>query len=190
MPRRLGPEEEAISLVRQFLKRAASPLTREAGRELYRAYLKRTMSGCTWRVGDAKAEKLIGRAKDGDQDADTIIREVAHSFLAHGYQLPELLNAYVLNLLVSPASYRPPRRRGPNPAQNWYRDIWLAMGVFLLTERGFKPTKKRTSTKTESACSIVENVSNTSEAAAEKIWMRAKVLDEDLGKMARVLSEK
>jgi hypothetical protein len=149
------------------------------------------MSGCSWRVGDAKAEELIGRAEDGDQDADTIVRELAHSFMAQGYQLPELLNAYVLNLLVPPASpYRPICKRGPNPAENWYRDIWLAMAVSLVTERGFKPTKKRTTTKTESACSVVAKASTTSEATVEKIWTRARVLGEELGKMAKVLSEK
>ena len=132
---------------------------------LYRGSLKRdavTSWAPPWRGGGALAyndkavSRLMERARDGDADADAVLRDIASDILKAGVLLRIPLANYIVDVLGKPASKA--SKPGPKPNALKVRNRYIADAVDRVTKLGFKPYRNQASRSDHhpaSACSIV-----------------------------------
>jgi hypothetical protein len=125
---------------------------------------------------DEKGERLIARAKAGDEVAHKVLCSIASRFIAGDCAMPASLGRYAAEVLGRQSQGAPRRRRGRDPYGNHVRDFHITSAVLNVARLGLKPTRNR-ATEKESACSIVRGALeklgvHLSEAAVEKIWER------------------
>jgi hypothetical protein len=116
----------------------------------------------TW--NEKLAAKLIADAKQGDADADQVLRETAAEFLQRRIPLPDELADYVAAYLQQANSSKKQSHKTE------YRDWILALTVADVAWR-FKlnPTRNR-ATEKHCACSIVARATKLSEKTIQNAW--------------------
>jgi hypothetical protein len=122
----------------------------------------------TW--NEKLAAKLIADAKQGDVDADQVLREVAIEFLQRRIPLPNELADYVAAYLQQANSGKAQSHKTD------YRDWILALTVADVVRR-FKlnPTRNR-ATQRHCACSIVARATKLSEKTVQNAGTITKAL--------------
>jgi hypothetical protein len=131
----------------EWVNKIGENLTGEASRLVLRHYIREMV-----RSGTIPTMKVISAARDGHEDADFALRELAVEMLDRHEPLPSALAAYVQEALLRPPVTYP---QGRNIADTWYRDIGIAVLVSLASERWDIPATRNRLTKRPSACSVV-----------------------------------
>ena len=123
----------------------------------------------TW--NEKLAGKVIADAKQGDADADQVLREVAAEFLIKRIPLPDELADYVAAYLQHPNSSKKQSHKKD------YRDWILAFTVHDIA-RHFKlnPTRYK-ATEEHCACSIVAQATRLFEKTAPNAWRSEKTVE-------------
>ena len=106
----------------------------------------------------AKMRGLIKMARDGDADADVILRDIASDMLKEGVPLPKPLATYSAEALrIPPGKVR--LRPGPGPNALMIRNRIIFDAVMAVKGLGYRADRNRAPArgvhKKESACSIV-----------------------------------
>jgi hypothetical protein len=116
----------------------------------------------TW--NEELAAELIADAKQGDADANQVLREVAAEFLTTRIPLPDELADYVASYLQHPNSNK------KHSHKKDYRDWILAFTVHDIA-RQFKlnPTRNK-ATEEHCACSIVAAATRLSPSTVQNAW--------------------
>jgi hypothetical protein len=124
----------------------------------------------TW--NEKLAAKLIADAKQGDADADQVLREAAAVFLQRRIPLPNELADYVAAYLQQANSSKKQSHKTD------YRDWFLAFTVANVARR-FKlnPTRNRATTEKHCACSIVALATKLSEKTIQNAWHAYEGID-------------
>jgi hypothetical protein len=158
--------EAALAKTRAFFDDASRPDLIEPGEEFDPVYQ---------RLGKLDDPALLKLARDGDWEADALLRlrmqnELFH--LDHLGKLPKRLFPILSELLLSDTV---PSPRGPGrcAAENSRRDFLIALAIEHLKVDGFDPTSSPAS-KNTSACSIVAQVLGLNERAVVKVWGKKK----------------
>jgi hypothetical protein len=118
------------------------------------------------------AAKLIADAKQGDTDADQVLREVAAEFLTKRIPLPNELADHVVPCLQANSSTQSHKMESnSNRAHKTeYRDWILALTVDVIVRRfNLKPTRNR-ETLEHCACSIVALAADLHENTVKNAW--------------------
>jgi hypothetical protein len=122
------------------------------------------------------AAKLIADAKQGDADADQVLREVAAEYLKADENPPTPLAHYLGTCLWPPAGPKKARQQ-PNSSKRQshktdYRDWILALTVDDIARRfNLTPTRNEATTE-ECACSIVKQATELHENTVQNAWHR------------------
>ena len=110
------------------------------------------------KCGKAKIRGLINMARDGDADADAILRDIASDMLVGGVSLPNPLATYSAEVLRMPSG-KVRRRPGPGPRASVIRNRIIFEAVMAVKGLGYRADRNRAPArsvhKNESACSIV-----------------------------------
>jgi hypothetical protein len=123
---------------------------------------------------DARAKFVIGKAVDGDVEADAALRKIAQGKLQKGSPLPPNLAQYIDSLLAD--DRKPPDRRG-HPSK-FARNLFVHAAVETIKRRGFAVTRNDSSAEYRaSASSIVSSALDElgvtlSEKAVAGIWLQ------------------
>jgi hypothetical protein len=155
--------EAAIKMAAQFLTDARAKdgwCTRDWSDAIAPEYL-------TQEVFEASYDELWDRARRGDREADTILRNRIWLDLARCGPTDEI-KLWLQRLLFVD---RPP----PDETANQGRDEWITTAVSKVVGLGFNPTRSRANKKVESACSIVTKALtrvgiHKTESAINEIW--------------------
>lgn len=140
-------------------------------------------------------EWLIAAARQGDVDADQVLRDIAAATIEQSFDLGDALRAYVADSLKRAVAPKRPRGKPPKSHRLFDRDLLIATAVGRTIGLGYKLTRNaaaprrlcKAARRRHSACSIVaaavalvikddlkrrrDPVFGTlSEKAVEKIW--------------------
>lgn len=142
-------EADAVATVAHWTELVAALLTTESSRTILRNRIREMV-----RQGTIPTMQVIAAARDGHQDADYALRELAVEMLDNHDVLPSALAAYVQEALLRPPVSYPP---GRNIADTWLRDIGIATLVSLAVERWHPdlPATRNSASKRLSACYLV-----------------------------------
>jgi hypothetical protein len=121
------------------------------------------------------AAKLIADAKQGDADADQVLRETAAECLERGELPPKPLVDYAATYLRAAASSRKKARQQPNSSKQLhktkYRDWILALTVHDVARHfNLDRTRNRATTERHCGCSIVARATKLSEKTVQNAW--------------------
>jgi hypothetical protein len=122
-------------------------------------------------------DELLGKAFQGDVDAENMARDHAHDALLETWKTGRLSQEWAIRiatlLIFNPLPVK--RRRGRQTNRD--RNYFITAAIKAVIKLGFDPTRNREGSSTESACSIVAKAleqigTSLTEAAVEKIWKR------------------
>jgi hypothetical protein len=175
-------KDQALSAARALVKRNleagwfiggtvyAAPLDPVSARPLTLAMLRRYAS-----IHPLNMAEVAHWARNGLDEADQVLREIAAEHVDRGEALPRLLEGYVVELLHPGIGRRP----GRDLSKSFPQDVCIAMLVLLLTELlPLRPTRYGRSSANPSACSLIAAVLSEAgihrggESAVQKIWTR------------------
>lgn len=148
----------------------AAPLAPESARPLMLAMLRRHASVSAWNLS-----QVSHWAREGVDEADQVLSEMAAEYLNSGEPVPAILVGHVVE------QFHP--RTGPRRAKNFAQDICIALLVLWLSELfRLRPTRSGRSSAKPSACSIMATaladagIYRGGEGAVQKIWMNYRDL--------------
>jgi hypothetical protein len=143
--------------VAEWVNKVGDRLTSEESRLVLRRSIREMV-----RSGTIPTMRVIAAARDGHEDADFALRELAVEMLDRHEPLPSALAAYVQEaLLRAPVTYP----QGRNIVDTWLRDIGIAVLVSLTVERWGVPATRNRASKRPSACHIVSLALNKTKRA-------------------------
>jgi len=143
--------------VAEWVNKVGDRLTSEGSRLALRHYIREMV-----RSGTIPTMRVIAAARDGHEDADFALRELAVEMLDRHEPLPSALAAYVQEaLLRAPVTYP----QGRNIVDTWLRDIGIAVLVSLTVQRWEIPATRNRASKRPSACYIVSLALNQTRRA-------------------------
>lgn len=179
---------DMVDRVSHGLDLLSSTLSSENSRRVVQHWLKAMV-----RRDTVSAIKVIWWANSGVADADIALREVASEMLDCGEPMPTTIASYVAQALHRP---QVARSRGGDTADNWLRDLAIAVSVAMAVEywHPWLPVSRNRASKSPSASFIVSEALNrrkimVGERRVEKIYQRfASLLTRHQAVMAILLS--
>lgn len=173
--------ERALSAARLLVRRnlepgefiggtvVAAPLDPAGARPLVLAMLRRYATMSAWSLSE-----VAHWARDGLDEADQVLGELATEYLNRGEPLPGILAGHVAEQFHP----RLRRRPGPGRAKSFPQDVCICQLVLWLTQMfPLRPTRSGRSAVKPSACSIVATalaeagIHRGGESAVQKIWL-------------------
>jgi hypothetical protein len=128
------------------------------------------------KLDEKEATKLIADAKQGDANADQVLREVAAEYLKRRILPPKQLADYAAACLQQPKAR--PHKTKTQSHKTEFRDWVLAVLVGNVVRKfGLKPTRNRASER-DCACSIVAKAAKVSENTVQNAWNKYKSIFE------------
>jgi hypothetical protein len=154
--------------------------------ELYRRAIRiqRTLAALfskrPWTWNEEAEAKLIANAKQGNADADQLLRDLAAEFLERPELPPKPLRDYAATSLRAHSGRKQKRQRLENEGRNGHLAL-ITHAVCRIFD--LEPTRNREVKNTKNdyrsdcACSIVAKAINKSESLITKIWEKYKDFD-------------
>ena len=168
-------ETDMIDTVAHWFDLASVMLKAENSHLALQAWIKVLI-----RQGTIPAVRVIQWANDGVADADIALRQVAAEMLDRGQTPPATIAGYAASALNKPPIAR---RKGGDAADNWLRDLCIAVLVSPAVERWHPhlPMSRNRASKSPSSCSVVSAVLikrriNIGERRVEKIYQQFAAL--------------
>jgi hypothetical protein len=138
-----------VNTVAHWVDVVGAMLTSDAGHLLLRNHIRRML-----REGAIETLKVIAAAEQGHRDADLALRELGAEMLDRGEMPNATLRSYLVKALVmAPVMY--PEGEGRDIADNWTRNVGIAVMVSLAMAQWHLKRNRNPATKRPSASTIV-----------------------------------